>query len=139
MQNWFKKVQETDFPHVLLEGWNGYLTDELKEYYSRRTASSISNRQYKVFYDSFADAFQMMEGISLSETDALEAWARHQQSIEEMPDFAEEMEQDFLPDTIYGRGEHRYLVKGNGDVFFSSLHADPFGVKKAKRLGFQII
>jgi len=99
-------------------------------------------RAYHIEHESFAQAFEEMEGIPLSETSALEEWAQFKQNLEEDnlsgPILEELLSQSIL--TIYGKGGwHRYAVYGDGRVMFSSMHAMRDETERAKRLGFQIL
>ena len=110
---------------------------EIDELMPTRTAST---KTYHIEHESFARAFQEMEGISLTDTNALEEWADYKELIKNDDPALMEEEKDGILFDIYGNGgSNRYYVRRNGQIAFSGIHAQWEAERKAKRLGFDII
>ena len=85
------------------------------------------------------DAFMEMENQPLAESHGWKEWLELRKTILGYSEELQEELREQASETIQGSGGwHRYLVDGNGNITFSSLHAERDEVERAKQLGFEI-
>ena len=86
------------------------------------------------------NAFRVLEHQDMETSEGWGDWLNFLNLEQgDMPkEIIEEM-RDGIVASVYGQGGwSRYQVIGNGDVFFSEMHADTMAIEEARKAGFPI-